>query len=177
MKSLHRIAGHPLLLLAIAFAALPFVFPAAGMTLSLATEVVIYTLYGMGFNLLLGYTGLVSFGASAYFGTASYAAGLAFIHVSQNPLLCILLATIFAAALGLVLGLIILRRRGIYFSLLTLAFTQLFYEITFKWTDFTGGENGLQGVQRPGLVDADLYYVFVGAIVFVAIACMWRLVH
>src|SRR6516225_8555417 len=107
MKPLHRIAGHPLLLLAIAFAALPFVFPAAGMTLSLATEVVIYTLYGMGFNLLLGYTGLVSFGASAYFGTASYAAGLAFIHVSGSVVPSVILGTIFAGVLGFVLGALI----------------------------------------------------------------------
>ncbi|HWS08657.1 MAG TPA: branched-chain amino acid ABC transporter permease, partial [Xanthobacteraceae bacterium] len=150
MSGLRRVL-HPILIAAVVFAVLPFALPRFGSAGTLATEIAIYTLYAMGFNLLLGYTGLVSFGASAFFGTASYAAGLASVHVTANPFLCILFGTIFAAALGLLLGAIILRRRGIYFSLLTLAFTQLFYEIAFKWTDFTGGENGLQGVTRPVL--------------------------
>src|ERR1700738_4596079 len=121
---------HPLLSLAIVFAILPFLLPWIGSTVSLATEIAIYTLYGLGFNLLLGYAGLVSFGASACFGMASYAAGLAMIRLFGAVVPGVLFGTAFAALLGLVLGLLILRRRGIYFSLLTLAFTQLFYEIT-----------------------------------------------
>src|SRR5208282_3802725 len=97
---------HPLLVAAVVFAALPFLLPLFGSTATLATEIAIYTLYALGFNLLLGYTGLVSFGASAFFGTASYAAGLASIHFVPNPLLSILFGTLFAAALGLVLGII-----------------------------------------------------------------------
>jgi branched-chain amino acid transport system ATP-binding protein len=168
---------HPILIAAAIYLALPFVLPRFGSAATIGTEIAIYTLYALGFNLLLGYTGLVSFGASAFFGTASYAAGLANIYVAQNPLLCILLATIFAAALGLVLGLIILRRRGIYFSLLTLAFTQLFYEITFKWTDLTGGENGLQGVTRPILTSNLSYHFFVVAVVLGGMYAVWRIVH
>jgi len=168
---------HPLLVAAIVFAALPFLLPLFGSTATLATEIAIYTLYALGFNLLLGYSGLVSFGASAFFGTASYAAGLASIHFVQNPLLSILFGTLFAAALGLVLGIIILRRRGIYFSLLTLAFTQLFYEVAFKWTDVTGGENGLQGVVRPILTSNLSYHFFVAAVVLAGMYAVWRVVH
>ena len=113
MSGLRRVL-HPILIAAVVFAVLPFALPRFGSAGTLATEIAIYTLYAMGFNLLLGYTGLVSFGASAFFGTASYAAGLASVHVTANPFLCILFGTVFAAALGLVLGAIILRRRGIY---------------------------------------------------------------
>jgi ABC-type branched-subunit amino acid transport system ATPase component/ABC-type branched-subunit amino acid transport system permease subunit len=176
MSGLRRVL-HPILIAAVVFAVLPFALPRFGSAGTLATEIAIYTLYAMGFNLLLGYTGLVSFGASAFFGTASYAAGLASVHVTANPFLCILFGTVFAAALGLVLGAIILRRRGIYFSLLTLAFTQLFYEIAFKWTDFTGGENGLQGVTRPVLTSNLAYHFFVAAVVLVAMYAIWRIVH
>ena len=176
MSGLRRVL-HPILIAAVVFAVLPFALPRFGSAGTLATEIAIYTLYAMGFNLLLGYTGLVSFGASAFFGTASYAAGLASVHVTANPFLCIVFGTVFAAALGLVLGVIILRRRGIYFSLLTLAFTQLFYEIAFKWTDFTGGENGLQGVTRPVLTSNLAYHFFVAAVVLVAMYAIWRIVH
>ena len=102
MSGLRRVL-HPILIAAVVFAVLPFALPRFGSAGTLATEIAIYTLYAMGFNLLLGYTGLVSFGASAFFGTASYAAGLASVHVTANPFLCILFGTVFAAALGLVL--------------------------------------------------------------------------
>src|ERR1700730_10895051 len=168
---------HPLLSLAIVFAILPFLLPWIGSTGSLATEIAIYTLYGLGFNLLLRYAGLVSFGASAFFGMASYAAGLAMIRLFGAVVPGVLFGTAFAALLGLVLGLLILRRRGIYFSLLTLAFTQLFYEITFKWTALTGGENGLQGVIRPGLEGPLVYHFFACAVIIAALYLLWRVVH
>jgi len=177
MSDFGRGFRHPVLWAAVVFAILPFVLPRFGSTVSLATEIAIYALYGLGFNLLLGYSGLVSFGVSAFFGMASYAAGLAMIHMPGGVLLAIVFGTAFAALLGLVLGLLILRRRGIYFSLLTLAFTQLFYEIAFKWTDLTGGENGLQGVLRPGLADAMAYHFFAATLIVTAMYICWRIVH
>ena len=151
MKAARKSLLHPILVAGIVFAVLPFLLRWIGSTTTLGTEIAIYALYALGFNLLLGYTGLVSFGASAFFGAASYAAGIAVLHLFDNMYLSILFGTVTAGALGLVIGLLILRRRGIYFSLLTLAFTQLFYEIAFKWTDLTGGENGLQGISRSTL--------------------------
>ncbi len=177
MKSASKVLLHPILVAGVVFAVLPLVLPLIGSSASLATEIAIYALYGLGFNLLLGYTGLVSFGASAFFGAASYAAGLSMLHFFDNIYLSILVGTAAAAVLGLIIGLLILRRRGIYFSLLTLAFTQLFYEIAFKWTDVTGGENGLQGISRNSLLSPLAYHYFVVAMVLCGMYAIWRIVH
>jgi ABC-type branched-subunit amino acid transport system ATPase component/ABC-type branched-subunit amino acid transport system permease subunit len=167
----------PLVVLALVFIVLPLLMTLAGSTISLATEVVIYTLYGIAYNLLLGYTGMVSFGSSMFFGMASYASALFSLHVTQNVVLALIVGAAFAALLGFLVGALILRRRGLYFALLTLAFTQLFFEICFRWTDFTGGENGLQGVLRPGLEGATNYYVFCAVIVLVCAWLLQRIVH
>ena len=106
-------------------------------------------LYGAGVNLLVGYTGLVPFGASVFFGCASYAVAIPMRAISrQRDRGADLRGAVLAGARGRI-ALIILRRRGLYFSLLTLAFSQIAFEIAFKWTDLTGGENGLQHVPRP----------------------------
>jgi branched-chain amino acid transport system ATP-binding protein len=177
VKPAQRWFLHPILIAGIVFAILPFILPRIGSTASLATEIAIYALYALGFNLLLGYTGLVSFGASAFFGAASYAAGIAVLHLFDNMYFAILFGTVTAGILGLVIGLLILRRRGIYFSLLTLAFTQLFYEIAFKWTDLTGGENGLQGISRSSLTSPLAYHYFVVGVVLCGMYAVWRIVH
>ena len=177
MKSRSKLIFHPIVVAGIVLAVLPFVLPRLGSTSSLATEIAIYALYGLGFNLLLGYTGLVSFGASAFFGAASYAAGIAVLHLFNNMYLAIIFGTITATVLGLVIGILILRRRGIYFSLLTLAFTQLLYEIAFKWTEVTGGENGLQGISRTSLTSPLEYHYFVLAVVLCGMYAVWRIVH
>jgi ABC-type branched-subunit amino acid transport system ATPase component/ABC-type branched-subunit amino acid transport system permease subunit len=177
MKPARKRFLHPILIAGILVAVLPFILPRIGSTASLATEIAIYALYALGFNLLLGYTGLVSFGASAFFGAGSYVAGLAVLHLFDNMYLSILFGTVMAGILGLLIGLLILRRRGIYFSLLTLAFTQLFYEIAFKWTEVTGGENGLQGIRRSSLGSTLEYHYFVIAVVLCGMYAIWRVVH
>jgi ABC-type branched-subunit amino acid transport system ATPase component/ABC-type branched-subunit amino acid transport system permease subunit len=177
MNAFRKSFLHPILVAGIVFALLPFVLRWIGSTTTLATEIAIYALYALGFNLLLGYTGLVSFGASAFFGAASYAAGIAVLRLFDNMYFAILFGTVTAGVLGLVIGLLILRRRGIYFSLLTLAFTQLFYEIAFKWTDLTGGENGLQGISRSSLVSPLAYHYFVVGVVLCGMYAIWRIVH
>jgi ABC-type branched-subunit amino acid transport system ATPase component/ABC-type branched-subunit amino acid transport system permease subunit len=177
MKRLRKLLLHPILIAGVVFVVLPFILPLIGSSASLATEIVIYALYGLGFNLLLGYTGLVSFGASAFFGAASYAAGLSMLHFFDNIYLAIAFGTATAAVLGLIIGLLILRRRGIYFSLLTLAFTQLFYEIAFKWTDVTGGENGLQGIVRNTLRSPLAYHYFVVGVALCGMYAVWRIAH
>ncbi|MGH7121205.1 MAG: ATP-binding cassette domain-containing protein [Acetobacteraceae bacterium] len=174
---LRRLFTHPLLIMAVVFAVLPFLLPAFGSTVSLATEIEIYALYGIGFNLLLGYTGLVSFGASAYFGLASYAAGEAFLHLIPNMYFDLFVGTVFGGVVGVAVGALILRRRGLYFALLTLAFTQLFYEIAFRWTSFTGGENGLQGVNRTSMVSPLAFHFFTGVVVIIACWLLWRIAH
>ena len=174
---------HPLLVLAGALLVLPLAMRAIGMTDGVATEIAIFCLVGLGFNLLLGYTGLVSFGHSAFFGLAAYAAALLQIHrLPGHVLLPLVFGTAFAAALGLVIGFLALRRRGVYFSLLTLAFAAMIFSIVFRWTSFTGGENGLRGMTRPSLlgvpVESQLsFYYVTAAVVFLAAWALWRVVH
>src|SRR5436853_3071641 len=115
---------HPLLLLALALLVLPWLVTAGGYTWGIATEIAIFAMVGLGFNLLLGYTGLLSFGHGLFFGVAAYAAALAQIHWFRHGFFApIVFAVAATALLGLVIGFLVLRRRGVYFSLLTLAFT------------------------------------------------------
>ncbi|RXG99358.1 ATP-binding cassette domain-containing protein [Bradyrhizobium zhanjiangense] len=168
---------HPALVTAFVLAALTAVWSLLGAPISLITEIAIYTLYGAGVNLLVGYTGLVPFGASVFFGCASYAAAFFMLGHYGNDLVSLLLATGFSALLALVIGAIILRRKGLYFSLLTLAFSQIAFEIAFKWTAVTGGENGLQGVYRTSFAGPWSFHVFVVVVTVLCIWLMWRIAH
>jgi len=178
--NLHR---HPLFIAAVALAALPFFTQAIGFTYGIATEIALFAMVGLGFNLLLGYTGLLSFGHGLFFGFAAYATALAQIHWFKGSLLLPLLFGIGSTALlGLAVGFLVLRRRGVYFSLLTLAFTALGFTIAFRWTDVTGGESGLRGITRPSVFGLDLdhqlvFYYFCAAIIFGVAVVMWRLVN
>jgi ABC-type branched-subunit amino acid transport system ATPase component/ABC-type branched-subunit amino acid transport system permease subunit len=172
-----------LAVLALALVALPFAMRAIGMTESLGTEIALFALVGLGFNLLLGYTGLLSFGHGLFFGFAAYAAALSQLHWFRDGLLLPMLFAVAAtASLGLVVGFFVLRRRGVYFSLLTLAFTALAFFIAFRWTEFTGGESGLRGVTRPvlGPIDLNNQAVFYGLTALLVLAAAWlllRIVH
>ncbi len=174
---------HPLAICAAALAALPFLVSAIGFTYGLATEIALFALVGLGYNLLLGYTGLLSFGHGLFFGCAAYAAALSQIHWFKSGIVAPLAFTLaFSAALGVAIGFLVLRRRGVYFSLLTLAFTALAFTIAFRWTDFTGGESGLRGVRRPSVLGLNLdnqlvFYYFAAVLVFVAAWVAWRIVH
>jgi branched-chain amino acid transport system ATP-binding protein len=168
---------HPVLWCAVVLGALSAVWLALGAPISLVTQIAIYTLYGAGVNLLVGYTGLVPFGASVFFGSASYIA--AFVALSQfgGDISAIVVSVVASAMLGLVIGAIILRRKGLYFSLLTLAFSQIAFEVAYKWTAMTGGENGLQGVPRTTFGTAGSYHLFVLSIVIATMWFLWRLSH
>lgn len=118
---------------------------------TLATEVLIFALAALGCNLLLGYTGLMSFGQGIFLGLGSYAGGLALLHL-QVPFLAALLIAMLASALSaLVVGWFSIRQRGVYFVMLTLAFAQMFYFLAYSLADITGGDNGLLNIPRPQL--------------------------
>jgi branched-chain amino acid transport system ATP-binding protein len=146
---------------------LPYALENLKSTALMASQILIFAVVGLGFNILLGYTGLLSFGHGMFFGMGMYGATLAQLHVFKGAFTVpILLGTALAAFTGVVVGFLVMRRRGVYFSLLTLAFTQLFFTICYRWTDLTGGENGLSGLKRPdGFLGLDLrsdhafYYV------------------
>lgn len=141
-----------------------------------------FALFACAFNLLLGYTGLLSFGHAAFLGAAGYIAGHAIKVWGCSPEVGILAATVFAGGLGWVFGSLAIRRAGIYFAMITLALAQMIY---FLWLQmrFTGGEDGLQGVPRGkmfGLIDLadnmNLYYV-VFAIFLAGFLLIYRTIH
>jgi branched-chain amino acid transport system ATP-binding protein len=168
---------HPVLWIVLVLLALTALWHAIGAPISLITQIAIYMLYGAGVNLLVGYTGLVPFGASVFFGCATYAVAIAMRGAVGNEIAALVLAVIFSLLLAAAIALLILRRRGLYFSLLTLAFSQIAFEIAFKWTDVTGGENGLQGVPRPWFVSDWSFHAFTIAAVALGMGLLWRIAH
>ena len=181
MKTNSRV--HPLLIALVAAAILPWLMGLAGLTTTSATEVVIFALACMGLNLLAGYTGLVSFGHGAWFGFGAYAAALVALALPGEAFVLPLIASVaLTAAIATGFVWLMLRRRGVYFSLMTLALSALGFTIAFRWTSITGGENGLGGIERPVLMGVDLndnmsYYILVAAIALAAAGLMWRFVN
>ena len=165
---------------------LPWWIGPIGLYQYLGTEMLIWIIYALGFNLLLGYGGLPSFGHGAYFGIGAYAFGLMQVHWGTGLLLGLLGALVAGAVVGGLVAAALSGRRGIYFALLTIAFGQVFWFVAIKWRSLTGGEDGLLNIARPPLslpsLDWDLstnrsLYYFV-LLVAVAVAILvWRLVH
>ena len=139
----------PLLIAALALAVLPFILDPLGLPLRSSIDVVLFAIACLGLNVLVGYTGLVSFGHGAWFGLGAYAAALSQLNwFPGGVILPTLFAIVFIAAASFLLGALILRRRGVYFSLLTLALTAMLFAVAYRWTSLTGGESGLGGVVR-----------------------------
>lgn len=118
---------------------------------SLASEVLIFGLAAMGCNLLLGFTGLLSFGQGIFFGLGSYTIAIMLTRLSLPMPLALLLATLMGALGAALVGWIAIRQRGTYFVMLTLAFAQMFYFLAYTATGLTGGDNGLMDIPRPNL--------------------------
>jgi branched-chain amino acid transport system permease protein len=145
---------------------------------TLATEVLIFALAALGCNLLLGYTGLMSFGQGIFLGLGSYAGGLALLHLQVPFLLAVLIAMAASALSALVVGWFSIRQRGVYFVMLTLAFAQMFYFLAYSLADITGGDNGLLNIPRPALslfgvtllpTESPWQYYGVVAVIFVVV--------
>jgi branched-chain amino acid transport system ATP-binding protein len=170
----------PLLIAALALLALPALMRAIGLGTTSATEVVVFAIACMALNILVGWTGLVSFGHGAWFGLAAYAAGLIQRELLPGHFaLPMLGAILVVAAASLVFGALILRRKGVYFSLLTLALAAMLYAVAFRWTAVTGGEDGLGGIKRPQMLGVDFevaasYYALVASIAFAVVYALWR---
>lgn len=125
--------------------ALPLVLPAA----TLASQILIFALATLACNLLLGYTGLLSFGQGMFFGAGAYIGSLAMIHAGVGLFAALAIAAFGSAIIAALVGLLVIRRSGIYFVMLTLAFAQMAYFLAYTLSDWTGGENGLLDVPRP----------------------------
>jgi ABC-type branched-subunit amino acid transport system ATPase component/ABC-type branched-subunit amino acid transport system permease subunit len=168
----------PIVLSAIAMVVLPFALLAGGLTLTSATDVVIIAIACLALNILVGHTGLVSFGHGAWFGLGAYAAALSQRHWFPGSVLWPTLVSIaFLVIAAIPIAFLVLRRRGVYFSLLTLAFTALVYAVAFRWTAFTGGENGLGGVTRASWFGIDLEdrWVYYALVALIGIAVVYGL--
>ncbi|MBO0766595.1 MAG: ATP-binding cassette domain-containing protein, partial [Hyphomicrobiaceae bacterium] len=170
----------PPLIAAATLIILPFGLEALGLGVTSATEVVIFAMACMALNILVGYTGLVSFGHGAWFGLAAYVAALIQRGVTPGSILLPILAALAVVALvAASFGYLILRRRGVYFSLLTLALAAMLYVVAFRWTAVTGGENGLGGIVRPDVAGLRLetnttFYGVVSGIGFLVVYLLWR---
>ncbi len=156
--------------------------PLAGAYPVFVAKLLCFALFASAFNLLLGYTGLLSFGHAAFFGGAGYVAGYMMRDLHVTPELGLLAGTAAGAFIGLVVGLLAIRRQGIYFAMITLALAQMLYFFCLQ-APFTGGEDGLQGVPRGKLFgvldlssDLTLYYVVL-AIVVLAFLLIVRTIH
>ena len=167
----------PLLVAAFALIALPFAMRLLGLSLNTGTLVVALAIAAMGLNLCVGYTGLVSFGHATWFGIGGYTAGLIQLNWFGGEIwLPLLLSMVVVAILSTFVGFVILRRRGVYFSLLTLALAALTYTIAFRWSNVTGGEDGLGGLKRGSIGTISLdnalaYYIIVALIALGVLIC------
>ena len=142
------VADHPVISIVVFFLMFPFLVPYK----SLATQVLVYGLFALGFNLLYGYTGLLSFGHAAYWGLGAYGTGIALAKLKLGSLwLAMGMGLASAVVGGIIVGFLCLRRRGIYFAMLTLAFSQVFYFAAFHLADVTGGDDGLRGIPKLAL--------------------------
>jgi branched-chain amino acid transport system permease protein len=156
-----------LLLVVAALLAIAFPFVARLFHLSLAIEVLVFAIFAMSLDLLLGYTGLPSFGHAAFFGLGAYvAAYLSSLNplalgLTSNLLVTIPAAMLASALAALLIGFFALRKGGIYFLMITLAFAQMLFSIAIRWSGVTGGSDGLSGVPRPTIGIGPLSYEFV----------------
>jgi ABC-type branched-subunit amino acid transport system ATPase component/ABC-type branched-subunit amino acid transport system permease subunit len=142
--------------------------------LFLATSAMVLALWSVSYNLMLGYAGMVSFAHAAYYGVGAYTVAVLFQRYHLPVLEGLLVAPVVAAAFGLVTGLVALRAVRLYFSLLTLAISQLLYSLIFSWTDVTGGNNGIHSLAVPDqLTDYTTLYYVVAAIVGVCLVLMF----
>jgi branched-chain amino acid transport system permease protein len=149
---------------------------------AIATEIWIFAIFGLGANLLMGYTGLLSFGQATFFGSAAYVAGYLLKHYGLNVFAALGAGIGVGAVSALLVGYLCVQRSGIYFIMLTFALNQLFYFIAYQWTTVTGGEDGMPGIPRPELFGIDFknpmaYYVFVSVLFLVTLWVMKRLVE
>src|SRR3954453_10250401 len=129
----------------------PFWLPLLGGYNALAGRVLVMGLAAMSFNLLLGFTGVMSFGHAAYFGLGAYGAGLTLKYLAPSTPLALVAGMLLGGLCGAILGTLIVRRRGVYFAMVTIAFGQVFYYIAFQWSSLTGGDDGLRGFSRQPL--------------------------
>ena len=169
----------------IALLGLPWWLPMIGGYTALGSKVLIYAIATMGLNIVLGFTGGLSFGQAAYFGLGAYGAGMTLKYLAPSTPLAILVGTLVGGAAATLLGPLVMRRRGIYFAMITIAIGQLFYFVMVRWNEVTGGEDGLAGFSRQDihfgpivyrLTETNFYYLVLLGFT-AAVAIMWAILQ
>ncbi|MBF0477290.1 MAG: branched-chain amino acid ABC transporter permease [Deltaproteobacteria bacterium] len=177
-KTRHRVAGA--LLIVMCFI-LPFVLAHMGRTgvywIWVTTEIIIMSLFAMSLNLILGFGGMVSFGHAAFFGVGAYTVALLMKKAGAPLFLALTAAPLMAALAAVIIGWFCVRLTGLYFSILTLAFSQLLYMVAFQWYTFTGGDDGLHGVPRPDFLNPTNFYLLCLVIFLICVWLMRMLVN
>lgn len=141
-------------------------------------EALIMSIFALAFNLLFGYMGQLSFGQAAFYGLGGYTVAMLLTKLQFNFWLSLVAGVMVAGIVGLMVGYFCVKLRGIYFAILTLAFGQLLFVIIYKWHDFTGGDDGIQGVFPPELLRAPIRYYYFILIVFAAsVYLLWKVVN
>jgi branched-chain amino acid transport system permease protein len=152
----------------------------------LGVEVAVWMIYALGYNLVLGYTGLPSFGHGAFFGLGAYTYGLCVLRLGSGPLMALLAASLVSGLAAALVGSLISHRRGIYFALMTIACGQVFWFVSIKAHSITGGEDGLLNITRPelslpgvslSLKDNVALFYFVTLVLALCVLFLWRLVN
>jgi branched-chain amino acid transport system permease protein len=168
-----------------ALVALPWWLPMIGGYTALGSKVLIYAIATMGLNIVLGFTGGLSFGQAAYFGLGAYGAGMTLKYLTPSTPLAILVGTVVGGLAATLLGPLVMRRRGIYFAMITIAIGQLFYFVMVRWNEVTGGEDGLAGFSRQDihfgpwvyeLTQTHFYYLVLAGFTL-AVAIMWKILQ
>lgn len=176
------LSKHPIYILSLILILLPFSMSYT----SLATQILIYAIFASGYNILFGYTGLVSFGHSAYFGLGAYGMGLALYHFNFSQGIALFIGVMLATLAAMIFGYLSLRTRGPYFAMITLAFAQALYFLAFHSYKITGGDDGLRnipmldfrifGISVTPLKPLSFYY-FILTITLICILVIWRLLN
>jgi branched-chain amino acid transport system permease protein len=166
---------------------MPYWMNALGGYTELASRVLVLGLAAMSLNFLLGFTGVLSFGHAAYFGLGAYGAAMTIKYIYPSTPLGILVGVATGTLAAMVIGALIVRLRGVYFAMVTIAFGQVFYFIAFRWNSFTGGDDGVSGWKRQaldlGFTQINLlgndkaFYYFVLVCFAVAVTLMWLLLR
>jgi branched-chain amino acid transport system permease protein len=161
---------------------MPFWMGAIGGYTELATRIVVMGLAAMSLNFLLGFTGVLSFGHAAYFGLGAYGAAMGIKYLGLGTIPAMALGVVVATLAAIAIGALIVRRRGVYFAMVTIAFGQVFYFLAFRWNSVTGGDDGLSGWHRLpinfGFATLDIFgndkafYYFALAVFAVSVAAM-----
>ena len=168
--------GWWLILLIIAFLVAPLIL--SEFYLTVLCEALVMSMLALSFNLLFGYMGQLSFGQAAFYGLGGYAVAMLVTKVHFNFWLSILAGVLVASIIGLIVGYFCVRLRGIYFAVLTLAFGQLIFFVVFKWHNFTGGDDGIQGIFPPEFLKSPVaYYYFILIIFLISALILWKIIH